>query len=120
MNTNNNTFDILKGPNKDILFDACKYAYNKLADITVKFTVAAGYTAPPEDPRRAYIPMSVTDIVICGIEHEDGSGESFNLHGYCNANLDPSSRSGNMIYKPYRFVAYYNVKRRKGHITFSK
>ena len=119
---NTNTFDIVKGPNKDILFDACKYAYNKLADITVKFTVAAGYTTKPDDPRCAYIPMTVTDVMICGIEHEDGSGESFNLHGYCNANLDSSGSTGggNMIYKPYRFVAYYNTKKRKGSITFSK
>ena len=110
-------YDIVAGPNKDALFDACKYAYNENAKLTVNFTVAIGYTMPVSDPGCAYVAMAIADIVIVGIEHEDGSGESFNLHGYCKADLNSFGRN-NVTYKPYRFKAYYNSKNRKGCITF--
>ena len=112
-------YDIIDGPNKDVLFDACKYAYSKNVDINVDLKVAAGYTAPIGSHQSAYIPMSIIDIKISGIEHEDGSGESFNLKGYCSANLSSSGEAG-AIYKQYNFIAYYNTKRRKGWISFNR
>lgn len=108
-------YEIVAGPNKDALFDVCKYACNKAAKLTVDFAVAIGYTMPKNNPGCAYIPMAITDIIIYGIEHEDGSGESFNLHGYCKADLN--SLGGNNV-KPYRFKSYYNSKTRKGCIAF--
>ena len=110
-------YDIVSGPNKDALFDACKYACSKTAKLTVDFAVAIGYTMPKNDPGCAYIAMAITDIKIYGIEHEDGSGESFNLHGYCKADLN-SLGGNNVTYKSYRFKAYYNSKNRKGCVTF--
>ena len=110
MNTNQKKekyYDIVNGPNKDALFDACKYACVKGANIPVSFDVVKGYTMPKNDPGCAYIIMATTDFRIIGIENEDGSGESFNLHGYVK-------RSGTQ----YRFKAYYNTKRREGVITF--
>ena len=112
-------YDIVSGPNKDALFDACKYAYSKTAKLTVEFAVAIGYTMPKNDPGCAYIAMAITDIMIYGIEHEDGPGESFNLHGYCKADLN-SLGGNNVTYKSYRFKAYYNSKNRKGCITFTE
>ena len=109
-------YDIVAGPNKDALFDVCKYVCSKTAKLTVNFTVAIGYTMPKNDPGCAYIAMAITDIMIYGIEHEDGSGESFNLHGYCKADLN-SLGGNNVTYKSYRFKAYYNSKNRKGCIT---
>ena len=109
-------YEIVNGPNKDALFDACKYACSKTAKLTVEFAVAIGYTMPKNDPGCASIAMSITDIRIYGIEHEDGSGESFNLRGCCKADLN--SLGGNVAYKSYRFKAYYNSKNRKGHIVF--
>lgn len=123
MNTKRNeterTFDIVTGPNKDTLFDVCKYACSKTAKLTVDFAVAIGYTMPKHHPGCAYVPMYISDIKVVGIEHEDGSGESFNLHGYCKADLN-SLGGNNVTYKSYRFKAYYNSKNRKGCITFSK
>ena len=110
-------YEIVNGPNKDALFDACKYACSKTAKLTVEFAVAIGYTMPKNDPGCAYIEMPITGIRIYGIEHEDGSGESFNLHGYCKADLNYLG-GNNMTYKSYRFKAYYNSKNRKGCITF--
>lgn len=113
------TYEILAGPNKDALFDACKYAYSKTARLTVNFSVAIGWTMPKGDPGAAYIPMSITDVVITSITHEDGSGESFNLRGYCRADLKNLGRF-DANYKPYRFKAYYNSKHRQGCITFEQ
>ena len=121
MNTKRNeterTFDIVAGPNRDMLFDACKYAYDKMVRIPIDFVVAIGYTMPKHHPGCAYVPMYISDIKVVGIEHEDGSGESFNLHGYCKADLN-SLGGNNVTYKSYRFKAYYNSKNRKGCITF--
>lgn len=109
-------YDIITGPNKDALFDACKYACNDEARIPISFTVAFGYTTPVGDPGCAFIPMYVKDFRIVGIENEDGSGDSFNLRGDCKADL--KSFHGTATYKYYRFRAYYNARRRSGCIIF--
>ena len=119
MNTKKNeterTFDIVAGPNRDMLFDACKYAYDKTVRIPIDFTVAIGYTMPKHHPGCAYVPMYISDIKVASIEHEDGSGESFNLRGYCKANLDST-----VTYTPYKFKACYSTSNHSGHITFFK
>lgn len=124
MNTNKTEtkekhYEIVAGPNKDALFDACKYAYSKTAKLTINFAVAIGHTMPKNDLECAYIPMAITDFKIVGIEHEDGSGESFNLHGYCKADLD-SFGGKNVTYKPYKFKAYYSSRNRTGYITLAE
>lgn len=112
-------FDIVAGPNRDMLFDACKYAYDKMVQIPIDFIVAIGYTMPKHHPGCAYIPMYISDIKVVSIEHENGSGESFNLRGFCKA--DPDSTFGNAeTCTSYNFKAYYNTKNRSGCITFSK
>lgn len=107
-------YEIVNGPNKDTLFDACKYAYSKTTKFAIDFGVAAGYTMPRNHPGCAYVPMDMSDVAIHGIEHEDGSGESFNIHGMCKAALHRSSDDA----KFYKFKAYYNAKTRTGTITF--
>lgn len=105
--------EIVNGPNKDTLFDACKYAYSKTT-IAIDFGVAAGYTMPRDHPGCAYVPMDMSDVVIRGIEHEDKSGEHFIIHGICKTTLPRSSDSA----KFYKFNAYYDSKTRTGTITF--
>lgn len=112
----NRSFDIVSGPNKDTLFDSCKYAYTESATIPIDLRIAVGYTMPEGHPGRAYIPMHIREVLLVSIEHECGSGESFNLRGYCEADLE--SLGGRAIYKAYQFKAYYNSKTRKGTITF--
>ena len=112
------SYDIVSGPCKDTLFDACKYAYSKNVKIQVVFSIAIGYTAPKHDPGCCYIPMSIADIRITSIEHEDGSGESLNLRGYCRADLTNYGGTSTAL-KPYKFEAYYNAKTRRGFISFS-
>ena len=109
-------FDIVNGPSRDMLFDACKYAYDKSAKVNVYFEVAVGYTAPKGNSKRAYFAMYIKDFKVTSLEHEDGSGEGFNLRGYCTA--DPCAVGHVVIdYKPYKFKAYYNTKTRKGSIA---
>ena len=117
MNTkkNSRSFDILNGPSKDLLFDACKYAHSKEVRINVDLTVAFGYTMPKNEAGAAYMRMAVSEIMIVGIEHENGSGDSLIVTGYCHADLD--SMKGKL--KPYQFRAYYNSKTRKGNIQFA-
>lgn len=117
MDIKEKTYDIIGGPSKDLLFDACKYAYNALpTNIGLYFSVVKGYTTPVDNPGCAYVLMDISDIRIVGIEHEDGSGESFNLHGYCNINEKPLAAG--LLLKSYKFKAYYNAKTRKGTISF--
>lgn len=113
--TASKTFNIENGPSKDTLFDACKYAYSEHSNIKVNFSIAAGYTMPLDHPNCAYLPMELPYFIIQGIQHEDGSGESFNLQGFCKAKLY-NSLEENVGFKPYRFEAYYNSKNRKGTI----
>ena len=118
MNTNKErVYDIVNGPNKDTIFDACKYAYVKDAQIPISFDIAAGYTIPKSEPGCDYIPLVAHNFKIISIENENGSGESFNLKGYCTIkrHLD-----GSTVYEIYKFNAYYNTKRRKGTISFYK
>ena len=115
--TKKKQFDIVDGPSKDALFDACKYAYSRNAKLEVKFTVAMAYTMSV-DNGGSYWPMKIENITICGISHEDGSGEKFILNGYCRA--DMRLCPGNVIYTPYRFDAFYNAKTRKGFISFTE
>ena len=115
--TEKRLYDIVAGPSKAMLFDACKYAYAKTAKLPVDFTIAIRYTLPTKhNPQSTFVQMAITDIKICGIEHEDGSGESFNLHGYCKADTSPFAKTS-PAYKAYRFKAYYNSKSRKGNIS---
>ena len=111
-------YDIINGPSKSALFDACMYAYSKDAKIAVNFTISQGYSNDTNDATRLYLPLPVTDIKITGIEHEDGSGESFILKGYCNVDKDYLLRRDNIYrYRYSRFSAYYDAKNRKGSFT---
>ena len=115
----NTIFNIENGPSRDTLFDSCKYAYSEGANVPVEFSVALRYLAPPDDPGSSYVRMDIEDIRIIEIQHEDGSGHSFNLKGFCNADTKTISGQPNNL-EQYRFKAYYNSKSRKGTISFSR
>lgn len=81
-------FNIGGGPSRDRIFDACKYVYDKIK-IDLDFKIILGYSTPKDDPCSAALEIPVKDFRIHKIMHEDGSGESFMLSGYCKADLDP-------------------------------
>lgn len=119
MNTNideRSTYVIENGPSKDLLFDACKYAYSSEVRIRINFSVAIACTMKPGDSGCAYVPMKVLNFRIISIEHEDGSGDRFNIYGHCDAAT--SENTDSIVYSPYKFRAYYDTRQRRGRITF--
>lgn len=134
------TFDIVGGPSRDRIFDACKYAYDDGEDgcIPIKFKVALDIAKGPCDITDV-IPLYMSDFKVNEIGHEDGSGHSFNLGGYCKADLGfdignnydayyirTGYHKGGRLPHPeirkylrnYYFRIYYSSKSRKGWITF--
>lgn len=113
-----NCFSIINGPSKSVLFDSCQYAYSKDVKVYINFAIPQGYSNHSNDATKLYLPMQITDLVITGIQHEDGSGESFNLEGHCKVDIDYHIRNDGVCrYQYRRFTAYYNSKSRKGTIT---
>ena len=115
MNTKAKKYDVIDGPNRDTLFDACKYSYDKNMRIQVGFTIAAAYTTSKKSGKAAYIPMDATDFRICSIGHEDGSGKSLIIQGYCKADVRPF---GTGVYRTYKFDMYYHTGDRRGFVEF--
>jgi hypothetical protein len=111
----NTTYKIVNGPSRSDLFASCERSYDKGTRINLEFFVTVGCTMPEGHPEGAYLELETSDFRISSIEHEDGSGHSFNLKGYCKANL--TNIFGKELI-PYKFEAYFNTKTREGHITF--
>ncbi len=107
------TYGIKAGPCKDLLFDACKYAYNKSSNVVVDFHI----NDDTVDEWDGGVIVPARDFTIAGIEYEDGSGYKFNLHGYCRADLNGRANESR-VYAPYQFEAFYNTQTRQGQITF--
>ena len=111
-------YNIVNGPNKSVLFDSCQYCYSKDVKVHINFAIPQGYSSHSNDAVKLYLPMQITDIAITGIQHEDASGESFNLEGYCKVDIDYHIRNDGVCrYQYRRFTAYYNSKSRKGTFT---
>ena len=121
MNTSKSVaYAIINGPSKSALFDSCKYCYSMDVKVNVNFTISQGYSNHSNDATKLYLPMQIADIAITGIQHEDGSGESFNLEGYCCADIDYYEKkcyTNTYFYENYRFSAYYNTESRTGKFT---
>ena len=113
-----NHYEIFSGPSKSALFDACMYVYSKDAKIAVNFGISQGCSNHGDNATKLHLLLPVTNIKITGIEHEDGSGESFILKGYCDVDKDHLLRGDNTYrYRYSRFSAYYDAKNRKGTFT---
>lgn len=112
------SYVIFNGPSKSVLFDSCLYAYSKDAKVHVDFAISQGCSNHGNDATKMHLMMQIIDIVITGIQHEDGSGESFNLEGYCKVDIDYHIRNDGVCrYRYRRFTAYYNARSRKGTFT---
>ena len=98
-------YNIVNGPNKDQIFEACKHTYDKVPiDLVISFGIV-----PPEN---AYYVAKTENTRFSKIEYEDGSGEKLNLAGYCEIQL-PGDRITSR-----EFEAFYNAKTHEGQISF--
>ena len=114
------SFEIANGPSRDAIFDAIKYAYDDEAKIPLEFLLAHGYTMPQGSPGQAIVPVKTKAWRLTSVQHEDGSGVSFNIEGYCKANLRLSTPERAIGYLAYRFKAYYNCRSRNGMIELTE
>jgi hypothetical protein len=106
-------FKITSGPDRDQLFTACKYAYEKGVVFPIQFVITHSTRATDEKGKKNIVPKLVTDIKIIGIDHDSGSGRAFNLRGYCRVDIWPLENSDRL----YKFHALYNTKSKKGVLT---
>jgi len=108
-------YDIVAGANGDALLDICRRTCENDAKLPTNLNVTISYAESNNSPSHAEIKVTISSIKIAKIKHENDSGESFNLQGYCKADLDSSA---NVACELYGFEAYYNSKTRKGRIAF--
>ena len=96
---------IYDGPSREALFDALRLAYDKIRP-TVELTVENGMLVG-EEGAQAWCSSKILFKVI-GLEHEDGSGTSFNFEGY----IVPVP---GWIKEPSELIhGYFNTRTRKG------
>ncbi|MBR6505333.1 hypothetical protein IKT18_00605 [Candidatus Saccharibacteria bacterium] len=106
-------FKITSGPDRDELFTACKYAYEKGVVFPVQFVITHYTRTTDDDGKKSVVPKLVTDIKVVGIEHDSGNGQVFKLRGYCKVDIRPLENNDRM----YKFHAQYNTQSRRGTIT---
>ena len=111
------SFDIKNGPNRDALIDAFKYAYDEGSHIALDFGIALIYLTDSKSGL-AWAPMKIKNIRLSSIEHDCCLGHSFNLEGTCEADLCIRRYDEEVLYKVYRFKAFYDTKSRIGFIEF--
>ena len=114
----NRTYKIAGGPNRDRLFDAIKYAYDVDTKVPINFQVVYGTTMPTTHPGCANIYLQMRNICVVSIQHECGSGYSFNIEGYLKTRLDNPHEILESEMRDYRFKAYYNADTREGVMSF--
>lgn len=113
------TFEITDGPSRDALFDACKYAFSENAKVNIEPKVVVESMRPLGPGCGCMrVMMQIKNVVVAGIWHLEESDEKFIFCGRCLADLKAVS-SKNAVYQRYDYVANYNVKTRKGTISFS-
>ena len=105
--------NIVNGPNRDRLIDAFKYAYDE-ERLTPGFAIYVGKTVDMDGTERI-ITNKITDITISSLQHESGSGDTFNFDGWCSVALYFGGKE-----KKYTFSGYYNARTRKGVMNFKE
>ena len=131
------SLEIKDGPSLNLLIDAFKYAYDPVVKIPIKFSIAMvyPYNLPlPHKPGDKEIPLEMVSVEqIVSLEHESGNSYSYNLRG--NRTIEIGTEyfkhdyiDGTMFERTVktptgrvsaRFEAFFDVRTRKGSITFT-
>lgn len=134
------TFNIIGGPSRDRIFDACKYAYDN-DRISIDFKIVVFETESGCDLFNPVL-LHMADVVIDSIEHKNRSKSDFILGGKCKADLgfDLNGKNPDAYYirtslnnygriphpeirdywREYEFEIKYDTNSRRGKITFSE
>ncbi|MEO8691284.1 MAG: hypothetical protein ABI397_00700 [Candidatus Saccharimonas sp.] len=96
--------EIKDGPNREALFDALKYAYDKNNRHRVAFKGGYFSNGGSQVSTRASVEMIIT-----GLKHDDGSGNSFTLEGYAT----------NWPQFPHIIKFYFNTGNRTGMLRLT-
>lgn len=101
--TTSRYISIESGPSREELFDALKYAYDKKRDFKVSFT---GVHVRQSGSVRSNISRGTFTATINGIQHEDGSGQSFIIYAQTSV-----KELGGLT------EFYYNARTRTGRVN---
>ena len=96
------TLIIEDGPDREMLIDAFKYAYDEEANSSINFILVGNSSFKDYD-----------HIKISGLDHEKGDGHSFIIRGYIYLRQGSSSESR-------QFIACYDTRTRKGRALISR
>lgn len=108
----NETYQIKDGPSVDKLFDACKYWGTSLI-IPLQFKIADCELVKDG----VYTILASRDFRIRSISHGVDRADLI-LEGSVEADLNSRLGKDFSVYVEYDFTALYNVKTRRGEITF--
>lgn len=102
-------FNITSGPSADRLIDAFKYACGE-NHVRAKFAI----TSKGVGEFKTENDIMDCNLRIQSLEHEDGSGHSFNMKG---AFENASTSNTKIPFHGLKFTGYYNAQLRIGHLV---
>lgn len=108
MATNSNSFTIVDGPTKNLIFDSLKYAYSDDEHITMCPTFSIDSKMRVGNVSSQLKVIHKINLKIVGLRHEDGSGHSLIFEGY----ITGGDVKCNKLVK-----GYYNARTKKGGIN---
>ena len=110
---NTRRFDIIDGPNRDMIFEAMKYVFDDGVVIPIKFDIVSWYSMPPTTDGCTKALLNTKRIKIEEIKHIDETGHMLKLAGCLEAKLSTE-------FLPYQFESLYNTATRKGSIKIAR
>ena len=112
---NSRTYDIVGGPNREMIIDAFKYNRDKII-IPIEFDVVAGYSAPPTTDGCMEFLLDVERMFIREIGQAEKTGDDLRLSGELYARISPAEE-----YLPYSFfIERYNHETHRGEICLTR
>lgn len=114
-------FNIIAGPNIDVLFDACKYVQSDdIRKAAAHFEIIRSRMVDKPGINLELAKVPVRGWRIFAIQHVVGSPHLLNLTGECEVelNFDDGRAKDDYVYQLKSFQAQYNLEQHTGIIVF--
>lgn len=114
-------YNIITGPDIDVLFDACKYAQSDdIRKAAAHFEIIRSRMVDKPGINLELAKVPVRGWRIFAIQHVVGSPHFLNLIGECEVelNFDDGRTKDDYVYRLKRFRAQYNLEQHTGIIVF--